>query len=301
MMSQNEGAHSMKVLPSPRLICSDDHCVSVQSFAALELTADSADLRASLAVHLISSCMLNFSSRSVLLLLLSVCCNSFADCLAPQICQQSFDRLQHLQSQALQSQDSFTYFLHIPRTAGRTLWSCFLKPGLPIAKRCAKSYDTLRFAPGNTGCGLLSSHDDYSMVHSILPENTTSITQLRDPVDRVLSAYEFSVEVAARFEISPPNATRQRNKTLTTEVWPWSSLVPLIQQDIAHRVCHPVEMFCMHTSVRRLCQGGLASSNFHGVNSDCFGPCVLCNQPFCHYKVNSRVFKCAEGEQKEGK
>ena len=175
-------------------------------------------------------------SRSVLLLLHSLWCASVTSCADQHDCKRQLDHLAHLPRQSLQNQDAFTYFLHIPRTAGRTLWSCFLKPGLPVAKRCAKSYDVLRFEPGTTSCGLLSSHDDYSMVHSILPENTTSVTQLRDPVDRILSAYEFSVEVAARFEIKPPNVTRQGNKTLTTEVWPWSTLVPLIQQAIAQGV-----------------------------------------------------------------
>ncbi|KAK9841367.1 hypothetical protein WJX74_004580 [Apatococcus lobatus] len=73
------------------------------------------------------------------------------------------------------------------------------------------------------------------MLHTLLPANTTSVTQLRDPLERILSAYEFSVEVAARFEGAAPNDTMHDNRTLTTEVWPWSSLVPMVQHDIAKR------------------------------------------------------------------
>lgn len=175
-------------------------------------------------------------SKLVNLLLYFFALACVSSCLAQEDCHSAFQALTDLQQRIYQGQPSFTYFLHIPRTAGRTLWSCFLKPGLPAAERCAKSYDVLRFKPGITSCGLLSSHDDYSMLHTLLPANTTSVTQLRDPLQRVLSAYEFSVEVAARFEGAPGNSTSQLNRTLTTEVWPWSLLVPMVQQDIANRV-----------------------------------------------------------------
>jgi hypothetical protein len=36
------------------------------------------------------------------------------------------------------------FFLHIPRTAGRTFHFCYLKLAIPPDKRCAKSYDELR-------------------------------------------------------------------------------------------------------------------------------------------------------------
>ena len=172
-------------------------------------------------------------TASLLRCFVLVCLPTFS---AHEECQSAFEALTDLHRRNHSSQADFTYFLHIPRTAGRTTWSCFLKPGLPATTRCAKSYDTLRFEPGTTSCGLLSSHDDYSMLHALLPANTTSVTQLRDPLERIFSAYEFSVEVAARFEGALPNTTTQHNRTLTTEVWPWSSLVPMVQQDIAQRV-----------------------------------------------------------------
>lgn len=59
---------------------------------------------------------------------------------------------------------------------------------------------------------LLASHEDYSTVTSMqrhLHRNPAVITQLRDPVERVLSAYEFAVEVAMRMALKPPS---QRDK-----------------------------------------------------------------------------------------
>jgi hypothetical protein len=57
-----------------------------------------------------------------------------------------------------------------------------------------------------------------------------TITNVRDPVDRILSAYEFTVEVAAR-GLNAPNKSlsyekaKQDDKMLTSDIWPWSVLV----------------------------------------------------------------------------
>ena len=48
----------------------------------------------------------------------------------------------------------------------------------PPSRRCAKSYDELRLDKSISGCGLLSSHDDYSVI-DLLPNNSALITQLR--------------------------------------------------------------------------------------------------------------------------
>ncbi len=127
------------------------------------------------------------------------------------------------------------FFLHIPRTAGRTFHSCFLKLAHPPSKRCAKSYDVLRVNVSTGSCGLLSSHDDYSAT-KFLPAEAAIITQLRDPVGRVLSAYEFAVEVAARVLTRPKNYTADPAKVNTRNVWPWSVLVPFVEQDMLQRV-----------------------------------------------------------------
>jgi len=61
--------------------------------------------------------------------------------------------------------DQLVFFLHMPRTAGRTFHTCFLKLGTPPAKRCPKAYDHLRIERmSEPGCSLLSSHDDFSVV-----------------------------------------------------------------------------------------------------------------------------------------
>ncbi|CAI7871691.1 unnamed protein product [Closterium sp. NIES-53] len=39
------------------------------------------------------------------------------------------------------------FFLHVPRTGGRTYHQCFLKPLFPVSLRCPRSYDELRFDP----------------------------------------------------------------------------------------------------------------------------------------------------------
>ena len=70
------------------------------------------------------------------------------------------------------------YSLHIPRTAGRTYHSCFLKLGSPPSRRCETSYDVLRIDRRLEGCGLLSSHDALS-TSTLLPANAAFATQIR--------------------------------------------------------------------------------------------------------------------------
>jgi hypothetical protein len=54
------------------------------------------------------------------------------------------------------------FFIHVPRTAGKTYASCFMKAAHPPSKRCAVSYDELRYNISSKGCALLISHEDYS-------------------------------------------------------------------------------------------------------------------------------------------
>ncbi|XP_048325003.2 protein-tyrosine sulfotransferase isoform X2 [Ziziphus jujuba] len=95
------------------------------------------------------------------------------------------------------------FFLHVPRTGGRTYFHCFLKKLYSSSLECPRSYDKLRFDPRKQKCRLLVTHDDYSMMSKLPNERTSVVTILRDPVDRVFSTYEFSVEVAARFLVHP--------------------------------------------------------------------------------------------------
>ncbi|XP_011089923.1 protein-tyrosine sulfotransferase isoform X2 [Sesamum indicum] len=130
------------------------------------------------------------------------------------------------------------FFLHIPRTGGRTYFYCFLKKLYSKSQECPRSYDK------KPHCRLLSTHDDYSMISKLPSEKTSVVTILRDPIDRVFSTYEFSVEVAARFLVHP-NLTsvarmaqyKRRNASIvsTMDVWPWKYLVPWMIEDLFAR------------------------------------------------------------------
>lgn len=146
----------------------------------------------------------------------------------------TFGKQHHAESVQALNADHMLYFLHIPRTAGRTYGACFLKQAWAPSRRCAKSYDVLRLNSSVPDCGLLSSHDDYSVVQ-YLPREAAVATQLRDPVDRVLSAYEFAIEVAARALVKDA-PDKDPSKVDTQNVWPWSLLVPFIRQDLMRRV-----------------------------------------------------------------
>ncbi|KAJ4978819.1 hypothetical protein NE237_009599 [Protea cynaroides] len=136
------------------------------------------------------------------------------------------------------------FFLHIPRTGGRTYFHCFLKKLYTSHLECPRSYDKLRFDPSKPNCRLMVTHDDYSMVSKLPKERTSVVTILRNPVDRVFSAYEFSVEVAARFLVHPnlTSATKmtgririKNNEVSTLDIWPWKYLVPWMREDLFAR------------------------------------------------------------------
>lgn len=94
-------------------------------------------------------------------------------------------------------------------------------------------------------CSLMVTHDDYSLLSKLPKDRTSVVTIFRDPVDRVFSTYEFSVEVAARFLVHPnlTSATKMsgqiRHKSRgvsTLDIWPWKYLVPWMRQDLFVRV-----------------------------------------------------------------
>ncbi|WVZ82428.1 hypothetical protein U9M48_029692 [Paspalum notatum var. saurae] len=136
------------------------------------------------------------------------------------------------------------FFLHVPRTGGRTYFHCFLKKLYTNAQECPRSYDKLRFDPSHPDCKLVVSHDDYSLTSKLPRERTSVVTILRNPVDRVFSTYEFSVEVAARFLVHP-NLTSAKLMTTrvltksravsTLDIWPWKYLVPWMREDLFAR------------------------------------------------------------------
>ncbi|KAL7611529.1 hypothetical protein Lser_V15G06676 [Lactuca serriola] len=103
------------------------------------------------------------------------------------------------------------FFLHVPRTGARTYFYC------------PRSYDKLQFNPQKQGYRLL-------------------VTQcLRNPIERVFSAYEFSIEVDARFLVhlnltlilKMSSRIRSKNGGISTlEIWPWKYLVPWMREDL---------------------------------------------------------------------
>ncbi|PHU03872.1 Protein-tyrosine sulfotransferase [Capsicum chinense] len=135
------------------------------------------------------------------------------------------------------------FFLHVPRTGGRTYFHCFLKKLYASSLECPRSYDKLRIDPRKPKCRLLVTHDDYSMMSKLPKDETSVVTILRNPIDRVFSAYEFSVEVAARFLVHPnlTSATkmsgrvRSKNTVSTLDIWPWKYLVPWMREDLFAR------------------------------------------------------------------
>ncbi|XP_076925676.1 protein-tyrosine sulfotransferase-like [Bidens hawaiensis] len=136
------------------------------------------------------------------------------------------------------------FFLHIPRTGGRTYFHCFLKKLYSGELECPRSYDKLRFDPRKPDCRLLATHDDYSMMSKLPSDQTSVVTILRDPIERVFSTYEFSIEVAARFLVHPnltsvmkmSNRVRSKSGGVSTlEIWPWKYLVPWMRGDLFSR------------------------------------------------------------------
>lgn len=90
------------------------------------------------------------------------------------------------------------------------------------------------------------AHDDYSLISKLPKHKTSVVTILRDPIERVFSTYEFSVEVAARFLVHPnlTSATQMSRRirpkshgVSTLDIWPWKYLVPWMRQDLFARVC----------------------------------------------------------------
>jgi hypothetical protein len=142
------------------------------------------------------------------------------------------------------SKDQLLFFLHQPRTAGRTLLTCLLRRGYERQGRslCPRSYDLLRFDASNK-CSLLSSHDDYSlvaMIRSKAPSKEVAVmTHIRDPIERFISSYEFAVLNAARTlskELTKSKQEKQKTpRVLTENVFPWSELIPWFIRDMTER------------------------------------------------------------------
>ena len=61
--------------------------------------------------------------------------------------------------------DPFIFFLHVPRTAGKTYGTCFINAGMKPSERCLPGYDTReRYRQSLDGCRFYVSHDDLSFI-----------------------------------------------------------------------------------------------------------------------------------------
>ncbi len=191
-------------------------------------------------------------------------------------CQKLLDRylFEHQRDPRPYNDDStMVYFLHVPRTAGRTFHSCMLKLGTPPTRRCPKAYDHLRLNMSVPNCYLLSSHDDYSIV-SMLPDNVAVLTHLRDPVDRFLSAYEFAIEVGSRAVHRPANFRKRPDKVATDDVWPWSYLVPWFTNDVKMRVGAEIAHKQTHTHTHTHTRARARASQYISEVLTCMYMCV---------------------------
>ncbi|KAI3878817.1 hypothetical protein MKW92_024963 [Papaver armeniacum] len=74
-------------------------------------------------------------------------------------------------------------------TGGHTYFHCFLRKLYASTHECPCSYDKLRFDPSKLDCRLMATFDDYSMMSKLPKERTSMVTILRNPIDRVFSAY----------------------------------------------------------------------------------------------------------------
>ncbi|VFQ91492.1 unnamed protein product [Cuscuta campestris] len=138
----------------------------------------------------------------------------------------------------------FLFFLHVPRTGGKNYHHCILEQLYDTSSRCPHSYDRLRFNPRNPRCNLTVTHDDYSLMSRLPKDKTSVVTIIRNPIERVISSYEFSIEVAARslqfnnlttaiqVEDDKPNVTE---RGVTQDIWPWRYLVPWMMHDLFSR------------------------------------------------------------------
>lgn len=91
----------------------------------------------------------------------------------------------------------------------------------------------------------MGTHDDYSLILKLRKDQTSVVTILRDPIERIFSTYEFAVEVAARFLVHPnltsaletSNRVRRKSSTMvsTLDIWPWKYLVPWMREDLFAR------------------------------------------------------------------
>mmetsp|Transcript_13624 Transcript_13624/g.49560 ORF Transcript_13624/g.49560 Transcript_13624/m.49560 type:complete len:302 (-) Transcript_13624:1391-2296(-) len=155
------------------------------------------------------------------------------------------------------------FFLHVPRTGGRSFQLCLISQVASKEELCPPAWESIAMNwlddPRLRKCQYLASHDDFTLVKTLtegVQRVPTIMTLTRDPVQRLLSTYEWSIENAiVRVFVPPPPDTepykqyrgsrdprkpmypkpRKRETVKTQDVWPWNYLIELMMDDIAAR------------------------------------------------------------------
>ena len=169
------------------------------------------------------------------------------------------------------------FFLHVPRTAGRTYHFCYLKLAYPEARRCARSYDALRVNVDDPKCEFLASHDDYSLVERF-HQQPKVVTMLRDPVLGFSARTKFAVEVSVRSFGQEIKVSSSR--VATRDVWPWSDAVRYIDKQLKDYKQH-VE------------GNGKKDSIVNVYNNSVYTPCTCSPTPKRPTTISTTVSSCS--------
>jgi hypothetical protein len=133
----------------------------------------------------------------------------------------------------------FLYFLRTPQTYSRELEACIVRPAVVGTQRCPSFNEQIddNALSKLKGCNVLSSSDDLSILQS-LSGGIAVAAQLRDPVDRLVSAYELAVEVAVQKldSAKAKNPFEAMQKQHPGDVWPWSQFSVFLSKDLMQRV-----------------------------------------------------------------
>lgn len=160
-----------------------------------------------------------------------------ADCGA--LLKEYYEFNRHQQLTPAGAQD-LLYVLRTPNTYARELDTCLIRFGVPGTQRCPSFGEQIEDGVFRKlkGCSVLSSSDDLSVLQKLSLGSTAVAAELRDPVERLVEAYELAVEVAlqkldADRAKSPFEAMQKQHPS---DVWPWSKFTPLLAKDLAQRV-----------------------------------------------------------------
>ncbi|XP_049936682.1 protein-tyrosine sulfotransferase-like [Nymphaea colorata] len=142
------------------------------------------------------------------------------------------------------SLQNLLFFLHVPRSGGRSFFHCFLRH-LFRNLECPCSYgENLPFDPSESKCRVFVAHRGYDLTSKLPMDKTSVLTVLRHPVARVLSSYEKAVEWGARFLAHAHSASaaqitekfrREWRDMTVLDAWPWNYLLPWTIEDLFAR------------------------------------------------------------------